>query len=89
MKWQQGRAALDKMLADGELERVQASREHADRLISQARRHLDSVVVQRSQPAEIAEVAQPLVRVPMGGWTRHRTRHIIKFGERPDIPHMG
>lgn len=42
MKWQQGRAAIDKMLADGELERVQASREHADRLVSQARRHLDS-----------------------------------------------
>lgn len=42
MKWQQGRADIDKMLADGELERVQASREHADRLINQARRHLDS-----------------------------------------------
>lgn len=30
------------MLADGELERVQASREHAGRLLNQARRHLDS-----------------------------------------------
>lgn len=42
MKWQQGRAEIDRMLADGELERVQASREHADRLLNQARRHLDS-----------------------------------------------
>jgi hypothetical protein len=30
------------MLAAGELERVQPSREHADRLIGQARRHVDS-----------------------------------------------
>lgn len=30
------------MLAAGELERVRPSREHADRLIEQARRHLDS-----------------------------------------------
>jgi hypothetical protein len=30
------------MLEGGELERVQASREHADRLLQQARRHLDS-----------------------------------------------
>jgi HEPN domain len=42
MRWQQGRAEVDKMLADGELQRVQASREHADRLLNQARRHLDS-----------------------------------------------
>jgi len=42
MKWQQGRADIDKMLADGELERVQASREHADQLLNQAQRHLAS-----------------------------------------------
>lgn len=42
MKWQQGRSDIDTMLADGELERVQASREHADRLLVQARRHLAS-----------------------------------------------
>ena len=42
MKWQQGRTEIDKMLADGELERGQASRDHADRLLNQARRHLDS-----------------------------------------------
>lgn len=42
MKWQQGRAEIDRLIVDGELERVQASREHADRLLSQARRHLTS-----------------------------------------------
>ena len=38
MRWQQGRTEIDKMLADGDLERVQASREHADRLLNQVRR---------------------------------------------------
>lgn len=42
MRWEQGRAQIDKMLSAGELERVHPSREHADRLIDQARRHLDS-----------------------------------------------
>lgn len=42
MKWQQGRAAIERMIADGELEHVQASRDHADRLLTQARRHLES-----------------------------------------------
>lgn len=42
MRWEQGRSEVDRMLADGELERVQASREHADRLLGQARRHLGS-----------------------------------------------
>ena len=42
MNWQQGREALDDMLARGELERVPASRAHADLLLSQARRHLAS-----------------------------------------------
>lgn len=42
MRWQQGRDEIDRMLAAGELERVQASREHADRLVQQARRHLRS-----------------------------------------------
>lgn len=40
--WQQGRAEIDRMLAAGDMERVQASREHAERLMEQARRHLQS-----------------------------------------------
>ena len=42
MRWQQGRAVLDGMMARGELERVPASRDHADVLLGQARQHLDS-----------------------------------------------
>lgn len=42
MKWQQGRDALDGMIARGELEQVPASREHAELLLAQAQRHLDS-----------------------------------------------
>jgi hypothetical protein len=42
MKWDQGRPAIDRMLADNELQRVPASRAHADRLISQATQHLAS-----------------------------------------------
>ncbi|WP_433209381.1 hypothetical protein ACQP00_45055 [Dactylosporangium sp. CS-047395] len=42
MRWQQGREVLDDMIARGELERVPASRAHADHLLTQARRHLTS-----------------------------------------------
>ena len=42
MRWDQGQAVIDRMLADAELQRVPASRDHADRLISQARNHLTS-----------------------------------------------
>ncbi len=42
MKWQQGRDAIDGMLARGELERVPASRAHADLLLAQAHQHLKS-----------------------------------------------
>jgi hypothetical protein len=42
MRWDQGRAVIDRMLAAQELQRVPASREHADRLMAQARKHLTS-----------------------------------------------
>ncbi|KUL28466.1 hypothetical protein [Actinoplanes awajinensis] len=42
MRWQQGREAIDGMLARAELERVPASRDHADLLLAQAHRHLAS-----------------------------------------------
>lgn len=42
MRWNQGRDAIHRMLADSELQRVPASREHANRLILQARKHLIS-----------------------------------------------
>jgi hypothetical protein len=42
MRWNQGRDVIDRMLATSELQRVPASRQHADRLILQARKHLVS-----------------------------------------------
>jgi hypothetical protein len=36
MRWDQGRAAIERMLTDSELQRVLVSREQADRLIAQA-----------------------------------------------------
>jgi hypothetical protein len=44
MRWDQGREAIDRMLAAGELQRVPASREQADRLLSQARIHVASAL---------------------------------------------
>jgi hypothetical protein len=52
VRWQQGREVLDDMIARGELERVPASREHADLLLAQARQHLDSTqIIGQTDPA--------------------------------------
>jgi len=45
MRWEQGRLAIERMLADGELQRVPASREQADRLLIQAKTHVSSAVL--------------------------------------------
>jgi HEPN domain-containing protein len=42
VRWNQGRETLEQMLAERHLQRVTPSREHADRLLTQARHHLDS-----------------------------------------------
>jgi len=42
MRWGQGRTVIEQMLSAGDLQRVPASREHADRLLEQARRHVSS-----------------------------------------------
>ena len=44
MRWEQGRGAIDRMLADGELQRVPASRIQADRLLFQAKTHVTSAL---------------------------------------------
>jgi len=52
MRWNQGRDAIERMLAASELQRVPASREHADQLIRQARRHLASAdEIRQDDPA--------------------------------------
>jgi len=40
MRWNQGREVVERLLGDHQLQRVPPSREHADRLINDARRHL-------------------------------------------------
>lgn len=42
MRWNQGRSQIDRLIADGELQRVPANREHADQLLVQARKDLAS-----------------------------------------------
>jgi HEPN domain len=42
MRWNQGRPAVDRLIADGELQRVPANREHADQLLGQAHKDLAS-----------------------------------------------
>lgn len=41
-RWEQGRATVERLVAEQRLERVTASREHADAMIAQARRYLES-----------------------------------------------
>jgi len=45
MRWGQGRTDIEQMIAAGDLQRVSASREHADRLLGQARRHIPSTQI--------------------------------------------
>lgn len=40
MRWMQGRDRIDTMLAAGQLERVPPSREHANTMLAQAKRHI-------------------------------------------------
>lgn len=42
MRWNQGRTEIDKLIADGELQRVPPNREHADQLLVQSRKDLAS-----------------------------------------------
>lgn len=44
MRWEQGRETIERMLADGELQRVPASRDQAARLLAQARVHVASAL---------------------------------------------
>ena len=43
LRWEQGRAAIDAMLREGSLTRVQASRELAGQYVQNARKRLQSV----------------------------------------------
>lgn len=52
MRWEQGRAEIDALIAGGEIERVHSDRAAADELLRQARSHLkSSMAIAESDPA--------------------------------------
>lgn len=66
MRWNQGRATIDKLIADGELQRVPPSREHADQLLAQARRDVTSAGLLRdSNPKRAYESLYDAARMAL------------------------
>lgn len=67
MRWAQGRAVIDAMLSRGELERVPASRPHADLLLEQASRHVKSAeAVMASDPTGAYQLLYDAARKSLG-----------------------
>lgn len=67
MRWQQGRPAIEDMLGRHELDRVPPSREHADRLLAQARRHLTSAqALTTSDPTGAYQLLYDAARKSLG-----------------------
>jgi hypothetical protein len=66
VRWNQGRATIEKLIADGELQRVPPSREHADQLITQARKDLSSAELLRdSNPKRAYESLYDAARMAL------------------------
>lgn len=66
MRWNQGRTTIDKLIADGELQRVPPSREHADQLLAQARKDLASAELLRgSNPKRAYESLYDAARMAL------------------------
>jgi hypothetical protein len=66
VRWNQGRATIDKLIADGELQRVPPSREHADQLLVQARKDLASAELLRdSNPKRAYESLYDAARMAL------------------------
>jgi hypothetical protein len=66
VRWNQGRATIDKLIADGELQRVPPSREHADQLLVQARKDLGSAELLRdSNPKRAYESLYDAARMAL------------------------
>jgi hypothetical protein len=55
-RWEQGRSTIDRLLFDQRLQRVPASREHADSMIAQARRYVASARLVASTDADAGYV---------------------------------
>ena len=66
MRWNQGRATVDRLIADGELQRVPPSREHADQLLAQAHKDLVSAELLRdSNPKRAYESLYDAARIAL------------------------
>ncbi|MGD0242927.1 MAG: hypothetical protein ABSB59_21790 [Streptosporangiaceae bacterium] len=66
MRWNQGRATIGQLIADGELQRVPPSREHADQLLVQARKDLASAELLRgSNPKRAYESLYDAARMAL------------------------
>ncbi|MCW2942469.1 MAG: hypothetical protein JWN00_5454 [Actinomycetia bacterium] len=66
MRWNQGRATIDRLIADGELQRVPPSREHADQLLAQAHKDLASADLLRgSNPKRAYESLYDAARMAL------------------------
>jgi phosphoribosylanthranilate isomerase len=62
-RWEQGRGAVDALIASGRLERVEASRDLADLMIKQARTHLDTATqIAESDPEAAFQTAYDAAR---------------------------
>lgn len=51
-RWDQGREVVDDLISSGKLQRVAASRDHANRLLEQAKNHLRSCELTASEDPE-------------------------------------
>ena len=66
MRWNQDRSHVDRLIADGELQRVPANREHADQLIVQARKDLASAkLLLESNPKRAYESVYDAARMAL------------------------
>jgi len=66
MKWNQGRSTIDRLISDGELQRVPPSREHAKQLLAQAHKDLASVELLRgSNPKRAYESLYDAARMAL------------------------
>jgi hypothetical protein len=67
-RWNQGRAAIDRLVAERKLQQVPANRDHADMLIEQAYKHLDSAAsASRSDPEGSAALLYDAARKALTG----------------------
>ena len=66
MRWNQGRSTVDRLISDGELQRVPPSREHANQLLVQACKDLASVELLRgSNPKRAYESLYDAARMAL------------------------